>query len=90
MNPVKSVATSFRQCAGAQQATVTAATEPSPQHQVEQASAASHREFLGAEPAAFATGEDAVRRMISASMANGGNGDVDAIMAAKGQIEALP
>jgi predicted Zn-dependent protease len=28
--------------------------------------------------------------MISASMANGGNGDVDAIMEAKRQIEALP
>jgi hypothetical protein len=76
--------------AGAQQAAVTAATAPAPQHEVEQASAAPHREFLEAEPVAFATGEDAVRRMISASMANGGNGDVDAIMAAKRQIDALP
>ena len=76
--------------AGAQQAAVTAATAAAPQHQVEQTPAAPRRELLGAGPIAFATGEDAVRRMLSASMANGGNGDVDAIMEAKRQIEALP
>jgi Flp pilus assembly protein TadD len=85
----------YDQCAdirivGAQQAAVTAATAPAPEHEVEQTSAASRRELLGAGSIAFATGEDAVRRMLSASMANGGNGDVDAIMEAKRQIEALP
>jgi Flp pilus assembly protein TadD len=85
----------YDQCAdirivGAQQAAVTAATAPAPEHEVGQASAASRRELLGAGSIAFATGEDAVRRMVSASMANGGNGDVDAIMEAKRQIEALP
>jgi Tetratricopeptide repeat len=74
--------------AGAQQGA--AATAAAPQHQVEQTPAAPRRrELLGAEPIALATGEDAVRRMISASMANGGNGDVDAIMEAKHQIETL-
>jgi hypothetical protein len=76
--------------AGARQAAVTAAAAPAPQHQVEQRAAASRPGSLGAGPIAFAPGEDAVRRMISASMANGGNGDVDAIMEAKRQIEALP
>jgi hypothetical protein len=76
--------------AGARQAAVTAAAAPAPQHQVEQKAAASRPGSLGAGPIAFAPGEDAVRRMISASMANGGNGDVDAIMEAKRQIEALP
>jgi Flp pilus assembly protein TadD len=85
----------YDQCAdirivGAQQAAVTAATAPAPEHEVEQTSATSRRELLGAGSIAFATGEDAVRRMLSASMANGGNGDVDAIMEAKRQIEALP
>jgi Flp pilus assembly protein TadD len=76
--------------ADAQQTGVTTATAPASQRRVEQTPAASRRASLGTEPIALATGEDAVRRMIAASMANEGNGDVDAIIAAKRQIEAPP
>jgi hypothetical protein len=43
-----------------------------------------------AGPLLLATGEDAVRQMITDAMANGGAGNVEGIMAAKRQIEALP
>jgi Tetratricopeptide repeat len=43
-----------------------------------------------AGPPLLAAGEDAVRQMVTYAMANGGAGDVKAIMAAKRQIEALP
>jgi Tfp pilus assembly protein PilF len=42
-----------------------------------------------AGPPALAAGEDAVRQMITHAMAHGGAGDVEGIMAAKRQIEAL-
>jgi hypothetical protein len=85
----------YDQCAdiritGAQQVAITAATVPAPQHEVGQTSAASRSELLGPGQIALITGEDAVRRMLSASMANDGNGNVDGIMEAKRQIEALP
>src|ERR1700712_681411 len=43
-----------------------------------------------AGPPALATGEDAVRQMITYAMADAGDSNTEAIMAAKRQIEALP
>jgi len=85
----------YDQCAdirivGAQQAPVTDPSAPTAEHGPEPMSAASDHLLPGSGSIAFANGEDAVRRMVSAAMENGGNGDVDAIMAAKRQIEALP
>ncbi len=71
----------YDQCAdvritGAQQKDMTTATVPVPERRVEQTSTSGRRVRLGAEPVALSTGEDAVRRMITASMANGGEGDL--------------
>ena len=76
--------------AGGQQEDMTVATVPAPERRVEQPSTSGRRAMLGSEPAAFSTGEDAVRRMITASMANGGEGDLGAIITAKHVIETLP
>ena len=76
--------------AGAQQEDMTIATVPAPERRVEQTSTSARRVMLGAEPVALSTGEDAVRRMITASMANGGEGDLNAIIATKHVIETLP
>ena len=85
----------YDQCAdvritGAQQEDVTIATVPRPGRRVAPASTVARRVMLGAEPGALATGEDAVRRMITASLANRGEGDIGAIAAAKHVIETLP
>jgi hypothetical protein len=85
----------YDQCAdvritGAQQEAVAIAAVPAPERRVEQTSSPDRRVMLGAEPVALSTGEDAVRRMITASMANSGEGDLGAVMAAKHDIETLP
>jgi Flp pilus assembly protein TadD len=85
----------YDQCAdvritGAQQEDMTTATVPVPERRVEQTSTSGRRVRLGAEPVALSTGEDAVRRMITASMANGGEGDLNAITISKQVIETLP
>ena len=85
----------YDQCAdvritGARQEDLTIATAPGPPERRVQQTSTSARRVLGAEPVTLSTGEDAVRRMITASMANGGEGDLGAIIAAKHVIEALP
>ena len=75
--------------AGAQE-DMTIATVPAPERRAEQPSTSARPAMLGAEPVALSTGEDAVRRMITASIANGGEGDPGAIIAAKHVIETLP
>ena len=75
---------------GAQQTTVTAAASVGPPRRADQASAASRPERKMAEPPALAAGEDAVRQLISYAMADGGARNVQAIMAVKRKIEALP
>jgi tetratricopeptide repeat protein len=75
---------------GAQQTTVTAADPIEPPRRADQAPAASLPERTIAPPPALAAGEDAVRQLISYAMADGGVGNVQAIMAVKRNIEALP
>lgn len=85
----------YDQCAdvriiGGQQDHGVTAAMAAPDKRKQRAPAVPRRAALGAEPVALKTGEDAVRRMITASMANGGEGDIDAVMAAKHVIETLP
>jgi hypothetical protein len=74
----------------AHQADGPAASSVGLQRPVDQAPDASRPAPLTAEPPALAVGEDAVRRMIAYAMTNGGDGNSEAIMAEKRQIEALP
>jgi hypothetical protein len=75
---------------GARRATVTATSPTGAQRQQEQAAGVSLPAPPVAGPPALATGEDAVRQMITHAMANGGAGNLEAIMAVKRRIEALP
>jgi tetratricopeptide (TPR) repeat protein len=74
---------------GARQATATAAAQMGVQRREEQTSRASLPAPV-AGPPALAIGEDAVRQLISYAMADGGDSNVEAILAVKRQIEALP
>jgi hypothetical protein len=76
--------------AGAHEATVATASPLGSQHPEDQAHGISRpaSPLTGTPP--VATGEDAVRQLITYAMANGGNGNAEAIMAVKRQIEALP
>jgi Flp pilus assembly protein TadD len=67
---------------GARQATVTAESPEGPQHRED------YPPLAG--PPALATGEDAVRRLITYAMPDAGGGNTEAIMAVRRQIEALP
>ncbi|HEY2399385.1 MAG TPA: tetratricopeptide repeat protein [Steroidobacteraceae bacterium] len=76
---------------GAHQADNSAAASPAgPQRPVDQGLGTAHPAPLVAAPPAFAAGEDAVRRMIAYAMTSGDDGNAEAIMAEKRQIEALP
>jgi Tfp pilus assembly protein PilF len=75
---------------GARQATVTTASPMGPLRPDDLGPGLSHPAPPVAGPPAVATGEDAVRQLITSAMANRGAGDAEAIMALKRQIEALP
>src|SRR5919202_1943591 len=75
---------------GARQAAVTAEADTSERRREDEAPGAPLPAPPMAGPPVLAAGEDAVRRMISYAMADGGAGDVEGIMAAERQIEALP
>jgi Tfp pilus assembly protein PilF len=76
--------------AGAHQATVTTESPARPQRSEDQAPGVSHPAPPLAGPPGVATGEDAVRQMITYAMADGGGSNAEAIMAVKRHIEALP
>ena len=75
---------------GAHQATVMAASPPGPQRREDQVPGAVLPAPPMAGPPALASGEDAVRQMILAAMADGGGGNAKAILTGKHQLEALP
>ena len=75
---------------GARQAAVTAEATSPAQRREEKAPGVPLPAPPVAGPPVLAAGEDAVRQMITYAMADGGAGDVEGIMAAKRQIEALP
>jgi hypothetical protein len=75
---------------GAHQAVVMAESRVGPPRPVDQAADVSRPAPPLAGPPALATGEDAVRQLISYAMADGGAGNAEAIIAAKRHIEALP
>jgi Tfp pilus assembly protein PilF len=75
---------------GARQAAVTAEAAIPAQRREEKAPNAPLPAPPMAGPPVLAIGEDAVRQMITHAMANGGAGNVERIVAAKRQIEALP
>ena len=75
---------------GAHQAPVTTASPIGPQRPEDQGPDVPHPAPPVAGPPAVATGEDAVRQLITYAMADGGKGDAEAILAVKRQIEALP
>jgi hypothetical protein len=75
---------------GAHQTTVTTASPFGPELPEDQGPGVSHPAPPMAGPPAVATGEDAVRQLITYAMADGGNGNAEAIMTVKRQIEALP
>jgi hypothetical protein len=74
---------------GARQAAVTAEATTPAQRREEKAPGVPLPTSPMAGPPVLAAGEDAVRQMITYAMADGGAGDVEGIMAAKRQIEAL-
>jgi hypothetical protein len=74
---------------GARQAAVTAEATTPAQRREEKAPGVPLPAPPMAGPPVLAAGEDAVRQMITDAMADGGAGDVEGIMTAKRQIEAL-
>ena len=76
---------------GAHQAAIVAGRSPvGPPRPADPAPGVSRPAPPLAGPPALATGEDAVRQLISYAMADGGAGNAEAIMAVKRHIEALP
>jgi hypothetical protein len=75
---------------GARQAAVGIASPSGPQRPEDQRQNVSHSAPPLAGPIAVASGEDAVRQLITFAMADGGNGNTDAILAVKRRIESLP